>query len=148
MHWHLVFAQFCRLLWSREEGTSAVEFAIAAPIFILIVVGILVYGIYFGVALSITQVAAESARASIAGIDNTERQQLALDRASYMIEANGFLEEDRATIVAAPDPDQAKTFVVAVSYDASNLPIFAFSGLIPTPSPTITRTSTIQRGGF
>jgi len=131
-----------------RRGASAVEFGIVAPIFILIVVGILVYGIYFGTALSVSQIAAESARASVAGLDNAERQQLALQRADYMVESNGFLSPDRMSIVAAPDPEQAKTFVVQITYDASEMPIFAFSGFIPTPSPTITRTSAIQRGGF
>ena len=137
-----------RTFLAGEGGVSAVEFAIVAPLFIVILAGILLYGIYFGVALSVSQVAAESARASIAGLDDTERNTLAQNRASAMVASNPILDATKITVAAAPDPSSSHTFKVDVTYDASNLPIFAFGGLIPAPSQTIVRTSTIQRGGF
>lgn len=119
-----------------------------APVFILILIGILVYGIYFGTALSVTQIAAEAARASVGGLNNTERTSLAENKAEAMIRSYGFLSADRMTVVAAPQADDADVFDVAVTYDASNLPIYAFDGLLPIPPAVITRRSSIQRGGF
>ena len=131
-----------------ESGVSAVEFAIVAPLFILILGGILLYGVYFGVALSVSQVAAEAARASIAGLDDTERGQLAHTRADEMVASNPMLDAGRIDVDAASDPGNSQTFVVTINYDASNLPIFAFAGLVPSPSHTIVRTSSVRRGGF
>ncbi len=48
-----------------EDGAAAVEFAIVSPVFLLIVVGILAYGLYFGAANSVQQLAADAARAAM-----------------------------------------------------------------------------------
>jgi Flp pilus assembly protein TadG len=58
----------------KPDGASAVEFAIIAPVFILMIVGMLAYGIYFGAANSVQQIAADAARTSIAGL-NADRAQ-------------------------------------------------------------------------
>ena len=139
--------QTCRRFLTASGAVSAVEFAIVAPLFLVILLGIIVYGLYFGTALSVTQIAAESARASVAGLDDTERSDLARTRANQMIAANPLIDPDQVDIETSAD-DTIRTFIVTISYDASSLPIFGFSGLIPTPPPTIVRTSTIQRGGF
>jgi Flp pilus assembly protein TadG len=128
-------------------GVSAVEFAVVAPLFLLILIGIVIYGLYFGTALTVSQIAAESARASVAGLDDTERAQLAVARADEMIAGNPLIDPGQMDIETAA-ADETRSFAVTLSYDASNLPIFGFSGLIPTPSPTIVRTSSVQRGGF
>ncbi|WP_164767076.1 TadE/TadG family type IV pilus assembly protein, partial [Mesorhizobium sp. M7A.F.Ca.CA.004.04.1.1] len=60
----------------EEHGTSAVEFALLSPIFILLLLGMVAYGIYFGAANSIQQIAADAARTAIAGLNQTERQTL------------------------------------------------------------------------
>ena len=132
---------------AANGAVSAVEFAIVAPLFLVILLGITVYGLYFGTALSVSQIAAESARASVAGLDDSERADLARTRANQMIAANPLIVPEQVDIATSAD-DAIRTFIVTISYDASNLPIFGFSGLIPTPSPTIVRTSSVQRGGF
>jgi len=51
--------------WSRfradAAGTSAVEFAMLAPIFVLLLPGMVAYGIYFGASHSVQQIAADAA---------------------------------------------------------------------------------------
>lgn len=135
-------------LGACTRGASAVEFALVAPLFILILAGIAVYGLYFGAALGVSQVAAEAARASVAGITPQERSTLATQRARSVIDSYAFLDPQRMQIDAAPQPGDAQLFVVRVRYDASNLPIFALSGLLPLPGSTIERTSVVQRGGY
>lgn len=129
-------------------GASAVEFALVAPVFILVLVGIAVYGMYFGAALSVSQVAAEAARASVAGISPQERATLATSRALAVAQGSAFIQTDKLTVIAAPTPGDPSLFRVAVTYDASSLPIYAFAGLLPLPATTIQRTSVVARGGF
>ncbi|RWA68586.1 MAG: pilus assembly protein [Mesorhizobium sp.] len=73
--------------WSRLRtdvaGTSAVEFAMLVPIFILLLLGMVAYGIYFGASHSVQQIAADAARKAIAGLDQTERQALVTDFISH-----------------------------------------------------------------
>jgi Flp pilus assembly protein TadG len=132
----------------NRDGASAVEFAIVAPIFIMTLVGILIYGLYFGTALSVSQVAAEAARASIAGLDASERATLATSKANAIVASHGLLSAERMTVSAHVNSSNSQVFDVEVSYDASNLPIYAFASLVPTPPTVITRISSVQRGGF
>jgi len=131
-----------------DDGATAVEFAIVAPIFIMTLVGILIYGLYFGTALSVSHVAAEAARASVAGMDAAERASLATSKATSIAASGGLLSAERMTVTAHVNASDSKVFDVQVSYDASDLPIYAFADLVPTPPSLITRTSSVQRGGY
>lgn len=129
-------------------GASAVEFALVTPVFLLLVLGALAYGIYFGAAHSVQQLAADAARAAVAGLSISERTLLA---ESYIHANSGayvLLDPARLELQAGPsgkDPDQ---FTVALSYDASALPIWNLYPPIPLPnSKVITFTSTIRNGG-
>ncbi len=59
-----------------RAGTSAIEFAIIAPLFFLVLFTIIAYGIYLSVASSVQQIAADAARTAVAGINSTERVTL------------------------------------------------------------------------
>jgi Flp pilus assembly protein TadG len=131
-----------------DGGASAVEFALVAPIFIVILIGITDYGLYFGTAISVSQVAAEAARASVAGLDDSERSSLAVSKAETIVASHGLLASSHLTVVAKANAGDPDVFDVEVTYDASNLPIYAFDGLLPVPPKVIERTASIQRGGF
>ncbi|GLS32839.1 TadE-like protein [Mesorhizobium albiziae] len=60
----------------NTSATAAIEFALLFPIFILLFLGMIAYGIYFGASHSVQQIAADAARVAIAGLDETERQTL------------------------------------------------------------------------
>ncbi len=134
-------------VWQADGAASAVEFAIVSPVLIFILMGILVYGVYFGAAHSVQQIAADAARASVAGIDDEERTQLALSHATSSAGSYLLLAGDKLAVVAGPSPADADLFVVSVSYDASDLPIFGFN-LVPMPSSTISHSAAIRRGGY
>jgi Flp pilus assembly protein TadG len=53
-----------------------------APLFILLLLGMVAYGIYFGASHSVQQIAADGARTAIAGLNQTERQALTTLRLS------------------------------------------------------------------
>lgn len=129
------------------SGAAAVEFAIVASIFLVLALGILAYGIYFGAAHSVSQLAADSARASIAGLSDSQRADIAKDHATNHAEDFFMLTRSRLKVEAGPQ-DAGNQFAVTVSFDASDLPIWFMSGLVPLPSKTIVRSASIKRGGY
>ena len=72
-----MFFKIIGTFYSHERGASAVEFAIVGPVFVLLMMGMIAYGIYFGAVHSVQQLAADAARASVAGLDESERIWLA-----------------------------------------------------------------------
>jgi Flp pilus assembly protein TadG len=131
-----------------DRGNAALEFALVAPIFIAVLIGIMFYGIYFGVAHSVAQIAADAARASIPGLSTAERSALAKAEATEIVANSILLRPAQLTVLAAPRDGNPNIFDVRVTYDSSHLPIYAFSGLLPTPDKVIVRSASIQRGGY
>jgi Flp pilus assembly protein TadG len=130
------------------SGAAAIEFAIVLTIFIMIVLGILAYGIYFGAAHGVSQLAADAARASVAGLSDTERSTLAKDHVERNAGDFLLLSPEKIAVAAAASPNDANQFRVIVTYDAGSLPIWFMSGLVPLPSKTIVRSASIKRGGY
>lgn len=132
---------------TNTAASSAVEFALLAPVFLLLVFGALAYGIYFGAAHSVQQLAADAARAAVAGLDGDERAALA----TAFIADNGgayvLLDPARLTLAAAPSPADPDQFLVSVAYDASALPIWNLYPPLPLPDQRIAFSSTIRNGG-
>lgn len=133
---------------SNQTGTSAIEFAIVVPVFILLVFGMIAYGIYFGALHSVQQMAADAARTAIAGLDEAERKTLA--QRYIDLNADGYVFIDRKKLVVdVKDSDKdGQQFVVALRYDARQLPIWNLLPILPLPAQTISRSSTIRVGGI
>jgi len=131
-----------------SSGTSAVEFAILAPVFILLMLGMIGYGIYFGATHSIQQIAADAARTAIAGLDETERRSLALGYVERNASAYAFIDTQHLTVDVHDNLSDPNQFVVAVRYDARDLPIWNLFPGLAMPGTSISRSSTIRLGGF
>ncbi|PXA99775.1 hypothetical protein DMC47_01555 [Nostoc sp. 3335mG] len=130
------------------RGGAAVEFAVLAPVYLMMLGGMLAYGLYFGAAHSLQQLAADAARISIAGLDRSERDAFVgiyLDRhaGDYMLIDRAHLEH---TIGA--DPDDPTQYRVVLRYDASELPIWNLYPPLPLPSRIMTYGATIRLGGL
>lgn len=136
-----------RPFWIDQGGASAVEFALLMPIYLLLVLGVLAYGIYFGAAHAVQQLAADAARVAVAGLDDAERADLVHAYAKANLKGYGLLDPERLEIVPEPSPFDQDQFLVTVSYDASALPIWNLYPPLPLPSPTIAYRSTIRNGG-
>lgn len=133
---------------SGEEGVAALEFAIVAPLFLALVFGIIVYGIYFTIWIAVTEAASEGARASVAGLDTAERITLATDEVTNFFTAYGpMLSLSHATILAQQVPGNAGAFEVAVTYDFSSMGLGTLAGLLPVPTATPTATVIVSNGG-
>ncbi|MDX3925382.1 MAG: pilus assembly protein [Shinella sp.] len=134
-------------LYRNREGASALEFAIIAPLFFLVLFSLIAYGIYLGVAHSVQQIASDAARTAVAGLNEAERISLVnryLERSTL---DHAFLDRSRMTVRVSDDAGNSEQFTVAISYDSSDLPIwklFTFA----LPGSTIERYATIRLGGI
>ena len=138
----------CYRLLPDRSGSTAVEFALLCPLYLLLIMGMTAYGIYFGTAHSVQQIAADAARVAVAGLDPLERQQLATGFVQSHAGGYLFINVDNVTVAVGDDPADRTQFDVTVSYDASDLPIWALHGRLTMPDKTIERRSTIRIGGI
>lgn len=130
------------------SATSAIEFAMLAPLFILLVLGMVAYGIYFGASHSVQQIAADAARTAIAGLNATERQALVTDFLDNNAAGYPFVDPHKLTVQTNDSTSDGNQFVVSVSYDARALPIWNLLGGLPMPDMAIVRRSVIRVGGI
>lgn len=132
--------------FSRSRSASAaVEFAIIGPVLLLMMTGIITYGGYFLTAHTVQQLANDAARAAIAGLDDTERAELARQAAEAGLAGQNYMRGHVSNLGVSRD---GGVLAVRLTYDASEDVYWTFAALIPMPSPAISRTATIRLGGF
>lgn len=129
-----------------HDGASAIEFAILLPVFLVLVFGIIVFGSYLAMVHGVQQLAAEAARRSIAGLNDTERASLAAGYVSANVGSYPLIAADRLTVASATSG--SNVFVVTVDYDASQSFIYALPTFVPMPPSRIERSAAIPFGGF
>ncbi len=147
--------QFCKVSGNRnfgshsnsDDGAAAIEFAFVAPVMILLVMGMIAYGIFFGAAHSVQQIAADAARVSIAGIDEAERKQLVGNFISHNSSGYVFINPKMLAFTVGGAPHDASQLLVSVSYDATSLPIWGLLSSSLLPEKRITRQVSIRVGG-
>jgi len=130
------------------RGTAVIEFAILTPVFLLLLTGMLAYGIYFGAAHALQQLAADAARTAIAGLDAAERNALveaflARNAGDYML-----IDRSRLEFEIGDHPHDANQYRVLLRYDASLLPIWNLYPPLPLPGRQIVYAASIRRGGL
>lgn len=129
------------------DGSNAIEFAILSPVFILLILGLIAYGIYMGAVHSVQQLAADAARASVAGLTPEERAQLTGDFIRRNAGNYLLLQPDKVNFSAQMSLDDENQFLVMIEYNATHLPIWSLYTPLPLPSDRIIRGSTIRIGG-
>jgi Flp pilus assembly protein TadG len=137
-----------QIFFKAEGGASAVEFALVFPVALILLCGLLSYGMYFGAAHSVQQLAADAARASVAGIDDAERASIAVAHVAASGGGYPLLDAGHITVLATPLAADPTQFEVRVAFNSESLPIWAFAGLVPLPSKIIERVAIIKRGGY
>ncbi|WP_342362706.1 TadE/TadG family type IV pilus assembly protein [Terrarubrum flagellatum] len=143
----MIKAAKLRKLQRDARGVAAIEFAIIAPILLLMLCGIFVYGLYFATLHGLQQIVAEASRASIAGLTDVEREQLAKAQINGTISNYGLLDRQYLQVRAATDPTASDRYIITVTYDATHLGLDAFGAILPQPPNHITRSSVIRKGG-
>lgn len=132
------------LLRRDQRGAAIVEMAMVLPVLLALIMGILSYGDWFLTAHSVQQAANDAARAAIAGLTTSERQQIASNSVQSMMQRGGTLLPANATISV---DDDGSTLAVHVRYDASRDPMLHVAFVAP-PNPVIQRTAAISLGGL
>ena len=114
-----------------DSGLAAMEFVLVAPLFLLLVFATALFGIYFGTWLAVSNAAAESARASIAGLSTTERVGLAETTAKTIFAgyAPTFNWDKVKTFQAGAVAGSPNLFQVSITYDLSGLKSLPLSNL-------------------
>jgi Flp pilus assembly protein TadG len=144
----MISPEGCSAFARREDGASAIEFAILAPVFLAMTFSFFAYAIYFSAAHSIQQLAADAARTSIAGLDEPERNTLV----AGFIERNagGYILVDPARLQFSigDKPGDTSQYEVILRYDAGALPIWNLYVPLPLPSREIVFVSSIRKGGI
>lgn len=131
-----------------DRGAAAVEFAFVFPVALVFFCGLLAYGIYFGAAHSVQQLAADAARASVSGLNDAERTAIVRSHVATSGGSYPLLQADRLSVSAQPLAGDPTQFEVRVSFDSEDLPIWVLSGLVPLPQKIIERVAIIKRGGY
>jgi len=130
------------------SGVAAIEFAVLAPVFVLILVGIAAYGIYFSAISSLQELTADAARASVAGVSATERETIVTTYVAQSSPQYQLLQGHPITVTTAPFPGDPTRYSVTLRTDISDLPLQMSSGIIPMPSAVIQRTAVVRIGGY
>ena len=143
MFWKAILGKFGR----GENAAAAVEFAIVAPVFLLLMFGMLAYGIYLGATHSVEQLAADTARVALAGLDAKERLELAQDFIDKNAGEYPLLQSEFVKVELDDSEADSTEFRVSVEYNADNLPIWNLYKPIPLPGKEIVRSSIIRIGG-
>ncbi len=132
-----------RLAGSRR-GAAIVEMALAAPILLMLMLGIISYGSWIAMAHSVQQSAKEAARASLSGLSPTEREQVARATADSALRRGSKIDLSKVSVSVQ---DDGATLVVGVSYDPSNEPMLGLS-LVPLPTGPIRREAAVRLTGI
>jgi Flp pilus assembly protein TadG len=131
-----------------QLAATAVEFAFIAPLLLLLLFGIIGYGHAFGVYHGVQQLAAEAARASIAGLDDAERERLARAFVTRSIGSYAFLDASKLTVRTTAAGAPSPSFEVAIAYDYSDSIFNRLNSIVALPTPTVERRAVVQRGGY
>jgi len=132
-----------------RRGIAAVEFAFVAPLFLLLVFGIIIYGFYFATYIAVAHAAAEGARASVAGLTEAERRLFAVNQVDAVFARYApLLSSDDAHLAVDASQLDARNFKVTVSYDLADRHFSLFAPLLPLPSEKPAVSVVIADGGF
>lgn len=129
-------------------GNAAVEFALVTPLLLMLFAGILSFGIYLGAAHTLRQIAAEAARASVAGISDTERASLAQGVVTRSLASGSMFKAGSVGVAVGTSPSDASVYTVTLTYDSSVLGLKSLGKLVPLPPDLLTSTVSVRRGGL
>jgi Flp pilus assembly protein TadG len=133
---------------TNASANSAIEFALIAPVLLLMIFAIIGYGYIFGIYHSIQQIASEAARASVSGISDAEREQIARNFVASHATSYAFIDPAKLRLTTAQSGPPRQTFEIAIVYDMSDTVFQSLAALVALPPPLVERRAVVQRGGY
>jgi Flp pilus assembly protein TadG len=143
-----VWRRRARSLRSCRCGGAAVEFALVMPLLLALLAGVGVLGICLGAAHNLRLLAAEAARASVAGTTDAERAALARGTIDRSLSSGAMFRPGSVAVQVGADADDADLYTVTVTLDAGSLGLNAFSRLLPLLPNLMRSTVSVRRGGL
>lgn len=122
------------------RGTAMIETALLLPLFLMLLLGILIYGQYFMLAHSVQQAANDGARAAITGLDAADRRAVAVravDRSMHGV--GGYRTELRDVAVS----ETVDAITVDLTYRVPESSLLRNS-LVPSPGSEIRARATFE----
>lgn len=108
--------RFARRFLKDQSGAVAVEFVLIAPLLFALLLGIVTLGYFMGVSHSVQHLASGAARASVTGLDETERAALANTYLSEAGQRYPLLTQDAVTPTVTFDGADPAGITVDVAY--------------------------------
>lgn len=127
-----------------QSGAVLVEAAFVLPILIVLLIGTVTYGLWLTAAANLQHVANEAARASLAGVNDAERAELAEAVIASSLVARGVIDAGQ---VETDLSSENGFYTVTLTYDASAQGLFSNS-IVPLPSESIVRSATIEMASW
>jgi Flp pilus assembly protein TadG len=137
-----IFSQTTKIfsVFEDHSGNAALEAALVLPLLLAFMSGIFNYGWYFFLTHNVQEITQDAARASIAGLDATERRQIIDSVIANETTPNGVMQ---TSLFTRSISETGQYLQLSVSYD-SGRNLFPGMGLIPMPSRQITRLVVIR----
>ncbi|HET9511024.1 MAG TPA: TadE/TadG family type IV pilus assembly protein [Sphingomonas sp.] len=123
-----------------RRGVALIEMAMALPVLVLLLFGIISYGSWIALANVVQQSANEAARAAIAGLTSSERAALAQQAAQTALTRSYDIPASRVAVAVA---DDGNSVAVTVAYDATGNALLTMP-IIPKPPSRIARTAAVR----
>ncbi len=131
----------CRVGRLHRRGAAVVEFALVAPVFMLLVFGMIEYGRMVMVQQILTNASREGARRAV--LDGVATSEVQTSVENYLTDASISGATITVTSVPAVPPDYADSMTVSVAIPFSQV------SWLPSPmflgSQTLTATTTMRR---
>lgn len=134
--------------WRDRRGIAAVEFAIIAPVLLALIIGMVCFGLYFVYLHELQELASSAARASVAGLSATERDQIARQFVNSATAGSSILNAADLTVSTSTSGTPAVNYVVTLQYSLKDTPIPLLARFVSLPVGSISRTSTVQFGDY
>ena len=123
--------------FADSGGNVSIEFAVLLRVFLALLFGMIVFGIQYSVRIALTYAAAEGGRAAVAGLDDPERQALALAAVQRTLQSLApLVDPDEADIqIAFAAEDDGEEITVNIGYSDNRFARLPFVPAVEGLSP-------------
>jgi Flp pilus assembly protein TadG len=135
-------------MYRETRAVAALEFAMVAPVLLLMVMGMMCFGFYYTYLHELQELASSAARASVAGLNEAERDTLAKAFVANAVVNSELLSASDLTVSTGTSGTPAAFYEVTLAYNMKDTPLPLMAGFVHLNAANISRTSTIQFGYY